>query len=40
MAGGPVVLVGRAFGGLIAQRLLGQDLAAAAVAIDPAPIKA
>ena len=26
-------------GGLIAQRLLGQDLAAAAVAIDPAPIK-
>src|SRR6266700_5117817 len=34
----PVVL-GHSFGGLIAQRLLGQDLAAAAVAIDAAPIK-
>jgi pimeloyl-ACP methyl ester carboxylesterase len=33
------VVVGHSFGGLIAQRLLGQDLAAAAVAIDPAPIK-
>jgi len=33
------VVVGHSFGGLIVQRLLGQDLAAAAVAIDPAPIK-
>ena len=33
------VVVGHSFGGLIAQRLLGQDLASAAVAIDPAPIK-
>ena len=35
----PPVVVGHSFGGLIAQRLLGQDLAAAAVAIDPAPIQ-
>ena len=35
----PPVVVGHSFGGLIAQRLLGQDLAAAGVAIDPAPIK-
>ena len=33
------ILVGHSFGGLIVQRLLGQDLAVAAVAIDPAPIK-
>jgi pimeloyl-ACP methyl ester carboxylesterase len=33
------IVVGHSFGGLIAQRLLGQDLAVAAVAIDPAPIK-
>jgi len=33
------VVVGHSFGGLIVQRLLGQDLAAAAVAVDPAPIK-
>jgi pimeloyl-ACP methyl ester carboxylesterase len=33
------IVIGHSFGGLIAQRLLGQDLAAAAVAIDPAPIK-
>jgi pimeloyl-ACP methyl ester carboxylesterase len=38
MATKPVV-VGHSFGGLIAQRLLGEDLAAAAVAIDPAPPK-
>jgi len=37
--GAPPVVVGHSFGGLIAQRLLAQDLAAAAVAIDPAPIK-
>jgi len=35
----PPVVIGHSFGGLIAQRLLGQDLAAAAVAIDPPPIK-
>jgi non-heme chloroperoxidase len=33
------IVIGHSFGGLIAQRLLGQDLAAAAVAIDPGPIK-
>jgi non-heme chloroperoxidase len=33
------IVIGHSFGGLIAQRLLGQDAAAAAVAIDPAPIK-
>src|SRR5215468_7547060 len=37
--GAPPVVIGHSFGGLIAQRLLGQDLAAAAVAIDAAPIK-
>jgi non-heme chloroperoxidase len=35
----PPVVVGHSFGGLIAQRLLGQGLASAAVAIDAAPIK-
>lgn len=33
------IIIGHSFGGLIAQNLLGQDLATAAVAIDPAPIK-
>jgi pimeloyl-ACP methyl ester carboxylesterase len=33
------VVVGHSFGGLIAQRLLAEDFAVAAVAIDPAPIK-
>src|SRR3984957_953520 len=33
------ILVGHSFGGMIAQKLLGQDLAAAAVAIDAAQIK-
>lgn len=33
------VVVGHSFGGLIAQRLLAANHAAAAVAIDPAPIK-
>jgi non-heme chloroperoxidase len=37
--GAKPIVIGHSFGGLIAQRLLGQDLAAAAVAIDPAPIK-
>ncbi len=37
--GTPPVLVGHSFGGLIAEKLLGQDVAAAAVAIDPAQIK-
>ena len=33
------VLVGHSFGGLIVQKLMGQDLGAAGVAIDAAPIK-
>jgi len=33
------ILIGHSFGGLLAQNLLGRDLATAAVAIDPAPIK-
>jgi len=33
------IVIGHSFGGLVVQRLLGQNLAAAAVAIDPAPIK-
>jgi len=32
-------VTGHSFGGLVAGRLLAQDLAAAVVAIDPAPIK-
>jgi pimeloyl-ACP methyl ester carboxylesterase len=35
----PPILVGHSFGGMIAQRLLGQGLASAAVAIDAAQIK-
>src|SRR5689334_5534930 len=33
------ILIGHSFGGLLVQNLLGRDLAAAGVAIDPAPIK-
>jgi len=33
------IVIGHSFGGLTAQRLLGQDLAAAAVAVDPAPVR-
>ncbi|WAC55526.1 alpha/beta hydrolase [Gordonia sp. SL306] len=33
------IAIGHSFGGLIAQELLANDLVAAAVAIDPAPIK-
>jgi pimeloyl-ACP methyl ester carboxylesterase len=33
------ILVGHSIGGLIVQRLLAEDFAVAAVAIDPAPIK-
>ncbi|MTD15285.1 alpha/beta fold hydrolase [Nakamurella sp. YIM 132087] len=33
------ILVGHSFGGMIAQKLLGQDLAVAAIAIDAAQIK-
>jgi non-heme chloroperoxidase len=33
------IVIGHSFGGLVVQRLLGEDRAAAAVAIDPAPIK-
>jgi non-heme chloroperoxidase len=35
----PPVVIGHSFGGLIAQKLLGQGRARAAVAIDPAQIK-
>ena len=35
----PPILVGHSFGGMIAQKLLGQDLAVAAVAVDAAQIK-
>jgi len=35
----PPILIGHSFGGLIAQILLGRGIAAAAIAIDPAPIK-
>lgn len=35
----PPILVGHSFGGMIAQKLLGQDLAHAAIAIDAAQIK-
>lgn len=34
----PPVVVGHSFGGLVAQRLLDEGRAAAAIAIDPAPI--
>ena len=37
--GAPPIVIGHSFGGLIVQRLLGQNLAAAGVAIDAAPIK-
>jgi non-heme chloroperoxidase len=33
------IVIGHSFGGLLAQIILGRGLAAAAVAIDPAPIK-
>jgi pimeloyl-ACP methyl ester carboxylesterase len=33
------IIVGHSFGGLLAEKLLGQDVAVAAVAIDPAQIK-
>jgi alpha-beta hydrolase superfamily lysophospholipase len=33
------IIIGHSFGGLLAEKLLGQDLAAAAVPIDPAQIK-
>jgi len=36
---GKPILIGHSFGGLLVQNLLGGDLAAAAVAIDPAPVK-
>ena len=35
----PPVIIGHSFGGLIAEKLLGQNYGAAAVAIDPAQIK-
>jgi pimeloyl-ACP methyl ester carboxylesterase len=33
------VLIGHSFGGLLAEKLLGQDIGVAAIAIDAAPIK-
>jgi non-heme chloroperoxidase len=35
----PPIVIGHSFGGLIAQVLLGRGIAAAGVAIDPAPLK-
>ena len=35
----PPILIGHSFGGLITQVLMGRGIAAAGVAIDPAPIK-
>jgi pimeloyl-ACP methyl ester carboxylesterase len=35
----PPILIGHSFGGMIAEKLLGQDRAAAAIAIDAAQIK-
>ena len=35
----PPVLIGHSFGGLLVQVLLGRGIAAAGIAIDPAPIK-
>jgi alpha-beta hydrolase superfamily lysophospholipase len=35
----PPILVGHSFGGMIAEKLLGQDIGLAGVAIDPAQIK-
>ncbi len=37
--GSPPVIIGHSFGGLIAEKLLGQGIGSAAVAIDPAQIK-
>jgi pimeloyl-ACP methyl ester carboxylesterase len=37
--GAPPVMIGHSFGGLLAEKLLGEGLGAAAVAIDPAQIK-
>lgn len=37
--GEPPVVIGHSFGGLIAQILLGRGIAAAGIAIDPAPMK-
>ncbi len=35
----PPILIGHSFGGLFVEKLLGQGLGAAGIAIDPAPIK-
>jgi pimeloyl-ACP methyl ester carboxylesterase len=35
----PPILIGHSFGGLLVQELLGRGIAAAAIAIDPAPVK-
>jgi non-heme chloroperoxidase len=35
----PPIVIGHSFGGLIAQLILGRGIAAAGIAIDPAPVK-
>lgn len=35
----PPILIGHSFGGLLVQKLLGQDLGVAGIAIDPAPMR-
>jgi alpha-beta hydrolase superfamily lysophospholipase len=37
--GGKPIIIGHSFGGLIVEKLAGMGLAAAAVAVDPAPMK-
>jgi len=37
--GGPPIIVGHSFGGLIAQKLMARGLGSAGIAIDPAPMK-
>lgn len=36
---GPVIAIGHSFGGLVAEKMLGENAVSAAIAIDPAPIK-
>lgn len=36
---GPPIVIGHSFGGLLAQILLGRGIAAAGIALDPAPMK-
>lgn len=36
---GPVIAIGHSMGGLVAEKMLGENAVVAAIAIDPAPIK-